>query len=368
MESLKHNQRLASLPWRNILTSLEDGVIIVDRNGVVRFVNQAGEDLLRTSALQLLDRAYEETFPQNPWINSMIARSLGSDEASSRGEGDLNGVRKARTPVNVVVTPFHDDQGAALGSVVILRDRTLQCQMEEDLKRSDRLALLGTLAAGLAHEIKNPLGGIKGAAQLLRQDVSHDPSLVENTDIMIREVDRVNELMERLLDLARPAKLQLEPLNIHELMQQVLFLEMRSQGASEVRVVRNFDPSLPHVMGDRTRLIQVFLNLIKNAVQALPEGKGQVTLTTRMDTDLYVRAQPEARAQFVRIEIQDNGAGIQEEDLPHIFSPFFTTRQNGTGFGLSICHRVIQEHGGRIRVESRQGQGSVFRVSLPIAS
>src|SRR6185503_8064326 len=168
------------------------------------------------------------------------------------------------------------------------RDIKRRKELEEDLKRADRLALMGTLAAGLAHEIRNPLGGIKGAAQLLRRSVDANPTVHEFIDIMIREVDRVNQLIEQLLDLSRPAQLTLEPVNIHEILDDVLMLEGHSVGAGEIRIRNRFDPSLPPIRGDRAQLTQVFLNLVKNAFQAMDAG-GVLTLPTRLETDYHIR-------------------------------------------------------------------------------
>jgi len=353
----------AALPWENILTSLDDGVIITDMQGNVSFVNQAAEVMVGLSAKAMLQRTYTSVFPDLDWLTHMIAKSLGPDETTSRADGELHKDRGKPMPVGAVVSPLHDQHGHTAGSVLVLRDRSLRQEMEEDLRRSDRLALLGTLSAGLAHEIKNPLGGIRGAAQLLKAELALEPSLLENTEIMIREVDRVNELLEQLLDLTRPAKLRLEPLNIHEVLNHVLRLESNTAEANDIRIERVFDPSLPPILGDRQQLTQVFLNLIKNAFQAL-SGQGCLTLTTRIETDFSVRTRSRGKAKLARIDIKDNGPGIKDSDLPHIFSPFFSTKQSGTGLGLAICDRVITEHGGHIRVESHPGQGTVFRVSL----
>jgi two-component system nitrogen regulation sensor histidine kinase GlnL len=353
----------ATLPWESILTSLDDGVIITDIEGNVSFVNQASENLVGLSASKMVGQAYTSVFRGVEWLTSMIAKSLSPDETTSRADGDLGKGRDRAIPVGATVSPLQDHQGCTVGSVVVLRDRTVRQAMEEDLRRSDRLALLGTLGAGLAHEIKNPLSGIRGAAQLLQAEFAGEESVVENTTIMIHEVDRVNELIEQLLDLARPARLRLEPLNIHELINHVLQLESSTPAGNDIRIERAFDPSLPPILGDRTKLIQVFLNLVKNAFQAMA-GKGCLTLTTRVETDFSVRTRSRQKAKLARIDIADDGPGIEPGDLPHIFSPFFTTKQSGTGLGLAVCHHVITEHGGSIRVESQPGRGTVFKVLL----
>jgi two-component system nitrogen regulation sensor histidine kinase GlnL len=182
---------------------------------------------------------------------------------------------------------------------------------------------------------------------------------------MIREVDRVNQLIEQLLDLSRPANLDLAPVNIHEILEDVLLLESQAIGDKEVQVRKRFDPSLPPIRGDRARLTQVFLNLVKNAFQAMDYGA--LTVSTRLETDYHIREHGTAPNRFIWVDLIDEGGGIREEDLPQIFSPFFTTKNNGTGLGLATCYRIIKEHGGTIRVESTEGKGSTFRVSLVVA-
>ena len=353
----------AAISWQDVLTSLEDAVMVVDCSRGVAFVNQAAETLTGLSARTMLTRDSDDLFQANGWLLAMVDKSLGPEESTSRAENDFVRRRGKRVPVSALVSPLRDQDGGVAGSVLLLRDRTLRQAMEEDLRRSDRLALLGKLAAGLAHEIKNPLGGIKGAAQLIRAEVAHDSSLLENTDIMIREVDRVNQLLDQLLDLARPAGLHVEALNVHELLEHVLGLEVHTAAAAKVRIRRFFDPSLPFIMGDRGRLIQVFLNLVENALQA---GPTSVAVTTRIETDFSLRTEHSSATRLVSVDIRDNGSGIDEEDLPDIFSPFFTRKRRGTGLGLAICDRTVKEHGGRLGVESQVGEGSVFTVSLPV--
>ena len=356
----------AQISWENILTSLEDGVILVGPHGKVSFFNQAAEILTDISASQALHQPYARLLKRNPWLVDMLRKSQPPEQSGARGEGDLVTQLGRQVPVSLTVSPLQDQYGRSLGSVVLLRDLTHRKELEEDLKRADRLAMLGTLAAGLAHEIKNPLGGIKGAAQLLRREADRIPVLAQYTDIMVREVDRVNLLIEQLLDLSRPAKLNLASLNIHELLDDVLLLERQAVQEHKVVVKKNYDPSLPPIRGDRAQLIQLFLNLIKNAFQAM-NGQGNLSITTRIETDFHIREQGRERGKFIWVDIEDDGPGIKDTDLPHIFSPFFTTKNNGTGLGLAICYRIIKEHGGLIRVESKAGKGATFKVSLQVA-
>jgi two-component system nitrogen regulation sensor histidine kinase GlnL len=356
----------ARISWENILTSLEDGVILVDRHGKISFFNQAAEILTDLPESQVLRQDYSSVFGKTPWLVEMVQKSEPPRQTGSRGEGDLALARGRQIPVNLTVSPLEDRAGRFLGTILLMRDLTHRKEMEEDLNRADRLALLGTLAAGLAHEIKNPLGGIKGAAQLLKREVNGNPSLLQYADIVVREVDRVNRLIEQLLDLSQPAKLNFAALNIHEILDHVLLLESEAAAGSAFTVRKNFDPSLPSIRGDSAQLTQVFLNLVKNSIQAM-QSRGTLRVTTRMETDFHIREHGRERGKFIWVDIEDDGPGIKEEDLPHIFSPFFSTKNNGTGLGLSICYRIIKEHGGMIRVESREAAGASFKVSLLVA-
>jgi two-component system nitrogen regulation sensor histidine kinase GlnL len=354
------------ISWEQILSSVEDGVITLDRSGKVSFFNEAAETLTDLAASRALSLSFLRIFRKETWLVELIKKSFPPTQESARGEGDLVSRWGKKVPVGVTVSPLLEPDGSCLGSILLVRNLTHHKELEEDLKRADRLAMVGTLAAGLAHEIRNPLGGIKGAAQLLRRSLDPDSSLTEYTNIMTREVDRVNLLIEQLLDLSRPAKLEIVPINIHQVLEDVLSLELKTRIAPTLNVKKLFDPSLPPIRGDRNRLTQVFLNLVKNGYQAM-DGSGTLTITTRLDTDRHVRGQGPGRSRFIWVEIADQGVGIKDEDLLHIFSPFFTTKNSGTGLGLAVCYWIIKEHGGIIRVESVEGKGSTFKVSLVVA-
>lgn len=353
------------ISWEQILANLDDGVIALAAEGKVIFFNEASEILTDISSAAAVGQPLEQIFKREPWLVELVRKTHPPRQKRARGEGDFISRWGRKIPVGVTVSPLQDRHGHFVGTILLLRDIKRRKELEEDLKRADRLVLMGTLGAGLAHEIRNPLGGIKGAAQLLRRSADGNSSVREFTDIMIREVDRVNQLIEQLLDLSRPAELDLAAVNIHEVLEDVLLLESQSIGDKEIHIKKWFDPSLPPIRGDRARLTQVFLNLVKNAFQAMT--RGTLGVTTRLETDYHVREQDTAPNRFIWVDFTDEGGGIREEDLPHIFSPFFTTKNNGTGLGLATCYRIIKEHGGTIRVESAEGKGSTFRVSLVVA-
>jgi two-component system nitrogen regulation sensor histidine kinase GlnL len=352
--------------WQQILANLGDGVVTVDLDDKIGYFNEAAEVLTEVSSSTAHGQPVEQIFQHGPWLIELLRKTQPPRQESARGEGDFVTRRGRKAPISVTASPLQDIEGEFLGSIILLRDDKHRKELEGDLKRTDRLALMGTLAAGLAHEIRNPLGGIKGAAQLLRRAADGDPSTREFTDIMIREVDRVNQLIEQLLNLSRPAELDLTPVNIHEILDDVLLLEAQTVGAKEIDIKKRYDPSLPPIRADRAQLTQVFLNLVKNGLQAMAHS-GTLTVITRLDNEFRIRGQDRAAKRMIWVEIADQGAGISETDLPQIFSPFFTTKTGGTGLGLATCDRIIREHGGTIRVDSVEGQGSTFKVSLLVA-
>jgi two-component system, NtrC family, nitrogen regulation sensor histidine kinase GlnL len=365
--NLQRKKSPPKISWEQILAGLEDGVITVDRDGKISYFNEAAEVLTELSSSQALQKSVVELFRREDWLVEQVKKSQPPRQESTRGEGDFVTRWGHKVPVSLTVSPLQDRHGNFLGSVLVLRDLKHRKELEEDLQRADRLAIVGTLAAGLAHEIRNPLGGIKGAAQLLKRSLDQNSSLLEYANIMIREVDRVDKLIEQLLDLARPAKLDLTAVNIHEVLEDVLLLETHTAEALRIAVKKRFDPSLPPIRGDRAQLTQVFLNLVKNAFQAMHRG-GILTIATRLETDFHIRGQGSDRSRWIWVDVEDEGIGIKEQDLPHIFSPFFTTKNHGTGLGLAVCYRIVREHGGLIRVDSIEGKGTTFRISLVVAN
>jgi two-component system nitrogen regulation sensor histidine kinase GlnL len=245
--------------------------------------------------------------------------------------------------------------------------------MEEQSRHSDRLALLGTMAAGIAHEVKNPLGGIRGAAQILKKGIaegSKDPrKLDECANLVIRQVDRIDRMIEELLEFSSPKRLHLSEVNVNKVLNDLVALMRAEVGNGKIAFRLAFDPSLPPVRGDETRLSQVFLNVLRNSVDALRDrpGGGTIQVLSKVDLDLHpVRADHSPRPA-IAVEISDDGLGVRGEDLEKLFTPFYTTKARGTGLGLALSHKLVEEHGGSLRLQSRHGEGTTVRVVLPVA-
>lgn len=230
--------------------------------------------------------------------------------------------------------------------------------IEEQLRRAERLSALGELSAVLAHEIRNPLGSIRGTAEILRDDFRPGDRKYEFLEILLKETDRLNGVVEDFLGLARPVQVERETCDLMAELREVVALASREASAAGVRL-ELVERELPAVRGDREKLRQVFLNLILNGVQASPRG-GSLTIAAAL-----LPARDESPAA-VELFFADSGQGIPAEILPRIFEPFFTTKDGGTGLGLAIAQKIIESHGGSIAVTSEPGRGTTFTVRLPV--
>ena len=238
-------------------------------------------------------------------------------------------------------------------------------ELEQRQRPADHLNNLGTLAIGLAHEIRNPLGGIRGSAQLLRHDIKNK-SHREYLDVVISEVDRIDQLVKRMMDLARPADIKLKKTNIHKVLEEILILEKETFRLKNIHFQQTYDPSLPYIEADEDQLKQVFLNLIKNAIEASANG-GILQIVTRVSSSFAIKT-PIASVprQNIAVEIIDSGEGMDEETQKKIFTPFHTTKSKGSGLGLAISLKVVEDHHGKIKITSEKGLGTTVQVFLPI--
>jgi len=227
-------------------------------------------------------------------------------------------------------------------------------QTEEHLRRADRLSALGELSAGMAHEIRNPLGSIKGAVEILKDDYTVDDARYEFIQILLKETDRLNRIVQEFLEFAKSKQPDFQQTDLNEALESVLTLTSQEARKAGISVRKQLDPAIGKRSLDAGMLKQAFLNLVLNALQAMPEG-GELTVKSGI------------RNEMIEVMIRDTGSGISEENRKKLFSPFFTTRKQGTGLGLAITYRIIEKHRGTIDVVSEPGQGATFTVKIPIA-
>lgn len=344
-----------------IISSLEEGIIAIDHNSTIILFNPEAEKIFGLSKALCLGQSIFHIFKNNPRLVDLVIESYETDKTISDYGNSLITSDGNLIKVSLIISPIADKYGKAQGAVVSVRDISRWETLEKNLINLNKVESFRTFTAQLAHEIKNPLGGIKGAAQLLQREIGNS-DLVEYTKVIIREIDRINRFLERSMDLSKPIKLEIKKVNIHQALQEVLFLVETDMKKRGIALVMEFDPSLPMFFGDMDTLKQVFLNLIKNGLEAMDKG-GELKITTRMVTDYHL-VQQRKRSNFIAVDIEDTGVGIEEEQMDKIFTPFFTTKPQGSGLGLAFCQKYVGLHSGVINFR-RKSQGTIFSVLLP---
>ena len=350
--------------YATVVDSVGDGVIVVDSDGVITLCNPAAEEITGVSRRHTLGAMFQKLFPRETTLVDMVAKTIRTGITIADHENVVVRSTGKVRPVAATCYPLMLANGENIGAILTLKDITYIRELEAAVRQADRLSTMGTLAAGLAHEVKNPLGGIKGAAQLLERELAKSSDLLEYTQIMIRETERIDQIIRELLELASPRGLRLTPVNLHRVLSDILLLQKQSVLGREISFVTHFDPSIPDIIADGEMLTRLFLNLIRNALDALAES-GSLTVTSRVLSD-YRMAKNERQSRMVAVEVRDDGPGIPRDDLENIWTPFFSKKSTGTGLGLTICHKIVAEHRGMIKVESDPGHGTKFTVLLPL--
>ena len=354
----------------DILSGIVDGVVVTDETGKVLIWNRAIEEMTGIAAADAVGRGFREALAENPAVVGQIEKTFATGRSYSDYETELSARHRHPLPVGLVSSVLPDAEGRPQGVILTVQDQRGVRDLKERMRRADRLAAIGQIAAGIAHEIKNPLVGIRGAAQLLKSELrsasaAGSGSFVEYLDVILKEADRLNGVLEGILDFTRVSPRERRAFNIHSILDRALLLNEETSRQNNIVLNREYDPSLPEVIGNQDQLMQVFLNIVKNAVEVMPSG-GRLTVVTRM-SDLFTSVQADGRKhRLMVVKIIDTGPGIKQEHLQDIFAPFFTTKDRGVGLGLALSYQIVQEHLGTIRVESREGEGTIFSVYLPL--
>jgi PAS domain S-box-containing protein len=352
----------------HIFGSLTTGIVTLDLEGRVVTLNAAAEGLTGCSLPAIAGRPAPEAFVRTPELGALLARTLESGVAGALVSISLARPDGTSVPVELSTAPLRGAEGKSLGVVAVLRDLTAMRQLEEQLRRSDRLAALGTLAAGLAHEIKNPLTSLLTFSRHLSRRFADERFRQRFQNVVPRELERINGIVDSLLRLARPTRLTPGPVNAAELLEQALELYGNQIEAKQITIVREYTHGLPTIQADREHLYQALTNIVANALDAMGDGG---TLTLRAlpieGGDPFVTPGRWVRDRGIRLEIEDTGAGIGPEATPHVFNPFFTTKPSGTGLGLALVHKIVEDHGGTVAFRSVPRGGTTFSVLLPLA-
>lgn len=347
---------------RAVLDGLEDALIALDLEGAVRLVNPAAEEILEVAESTLRARGLAHFGEGGARLVALAARATRErravhDDAVAwphrlGGQRRLEARAAPRMP-----------GGAVEGVTLVLRERAEVFGLVGEIA-GDAEPFYRTLAAGIAHEVRNPLGGIRGAVQLLDVDLPSGSPLREHARVALREVTRLASFVERLLDLGRPAVTAPTPLNVHVVLDEAIAVLERDAAFAGVRFERRYDASLPMVRGEPASLSRLFLNLVRNACEAMPGG-GRVFLSTGVEAGVRLRAAGGTRGAVVRVRVEDEGGGVPLALVPRLFLPFATGKPGGTGLGLAMARKVAMDHGGWIALGPSSGPGAVMLVYLP---
>jgi two-component system nitrogen regulation sensor histidine kinase GlnL len=357
----------SALPLRSVstpeavLNALPHPVLVLDPEQRIRFANLAAENFFGFSSSSLAGRPLDELLSSDNPIFSLMERAR-SASASVSGYGVTLETRGGDSHfVSVDIAPLAEDPVLL---AVCLQERSIARRIDHLLTHRGAARSVSAMAAMLAHEVKNPLSGIRGAAQLLEQDASADDRVL--TQLICQETDRIVGLVDRMDMFSDSRPIAREAVNIHRVLDHVRRVA-ESGFAQHVRFSQRYDPSLPPVLGNRDLLIQALMNLVKNAAEAVPSGSGVICFSTRYQQGvrLVVPGSSDPVHLPLLVSIADNGPGIPDDLREHLFEPFVTTKANGSGLGLALVAKIIGDLGGAVELESRRGR-TEFRLMLPM--
>lgn len=334
-----------------VIKNMPFGLIATDANGKIASFNQEAESILQISHNVVMGKNPEKILPYRFWS---YIKDLTKKEADVARDIDLTLEDDKIISLELSVSSLEGENGEFLGDVVLFRDLTEIQNLKREIEKNQRLVSLGNLAAGIAHEIRNPLSSIKGFATYFKERYKDIPEDQKTAEIMVQEVERLNRVIGQLLEFASPMAIHKKPVSMATVIQHSLKMVEGHARKKNIKIQTNLDPYIKDISVDSDKINQVFLNVHLNAIETMEHGG---TLTVRLTDD--------KNAQMIKVTISDTGTGINKEDLNHIFDPYFTTKQSGTGLGLAIVHKIIESHRGEVRVESERNHGTTVAIFLP---
>ncbi len=342
----------------NIIKCSTNGVIVSDLMGNILNVNPRVEEILDVPKEAAVKQRIQDIFKFNANDRWRIYRALKKNENIHFFDFPYKRPDDRQLVLNLSGFSVQDENHNTLGAVTVITDLTEKKRMDDYLLRVEKFAALGRIAAGIAHEIRNPLAGIYTTVQNLEDEFNQDDLRKTDLKNIMEEIDRVEHLIREVLNLVRPVPLQIEDFDIHDLLSTTFSLLKKEMAGKKIELRTEYGSGYPVISADPNRLRQVFLNLTINAIESI-NGGGKITVRTN--------AAKRGDREWLVIDIIDNGIGIPAKHMSRIFDPFFTTKNAGTGLGLTVTHKIIEEHGGMIEVESQADQGAAFRVLLPVS-
>jgi two-component system sensor histidine kinase AtoS len=338
----------------NVLSSMTNGLITIDLEKRIVTLNEMAERILGKKREGVAGLPLEEALGEHHPFSRMMTETLSHEEGIFHSELELK-VKGGSLWLIASASLLTDGGGKKIGTLMIFQDITEIKALEEKLRQADRLAALGTLSAGLAHEIKNPLSAIKTFVQLLPKKVEN-PSFMEKFNITVpREIDRINQLVEDLLELTRKRERPFVNLNVNQPILQVIDLYGEEMKKRNIVFEDHLDRTLPFLPGDPERLYRTFSNLVINAIQAMPNGGF-----------LFIFSELDQVGSVLKLTFRDTGIGMDEETSKNLFNPFYTTKDKGAGLGMALTRKIIEDHRGTIEVTSEKEKGTTFVLKLPV--
>jgi two-component system, NtrC family, sensor histidine kinase HydH len=337
----------------SLVENMPIGLAAFDGSGILTALNQTAENILNRRAAEAIGKTAAEALPgslREIFLDLTLKRRIIEREIECTVAEDRS------IPLEVIATTLEENDGAFLGYVILFHDLTEVRRLQQEISRSRRLASLGSLAAGVAHEIRNPLSSLKGFATYFRERYRDNPADKETAEVMIAEVDRLNRVIGQLLEFARPMTMTLVPISLPVVIRHALKMVEGQAREKGIGIEAELPPEIGEIPLDADRFSQVLMNLFLNAFAAM-EGGGTLRVSLARQDD-----------RTIRISVSDTGTGIPKEDLPRVFDPYFTTKPSGTGLGLPIVQKIVEAHGGEITLASEPGQGTTATVLLPTRS
>jgi PAS domain S-box-containing protein len=363
----KDFNRMVSSLNEYFIDSMAGGWILLDPHGKIVSVNRGALNIFQCESEDLVGKPHNsllKVLSVNPLLESWVEESLQNQLERSLKELEAVNAEGRSLTLTFSTSRLKDKDDNFSGMAMTLKDLTRANEITEKMQRADKLAALGGMAAGLAHEIRNPLGSIKGLTQLLDEELKEGDKARTYTQTMIREIDRLNGVVTNLLSFSHPPKRDFHFCDMNKLLEQALGLIRMNIDDKKIKVTRVMDPNLPAFWGDEEKLVQAFLNILLNAVQAVNEA-GEIVLITTFDPNRLVNEEGFAGG-VIFVQIKNSGDPIPPEVMPNLFDPFFTTKKDGTGLGLPITHQIVALHGGTLTPVCSNGF-TEFNIELPIA-
>ena len=350
-ETLKRMRAFTGL----LISKLPVGIIATDHENKIRTFNSTAAAMTGISLETVQNSEPEAVLP--PEVSRFFPLHENSDEITDR-DVSLAGGDNVHYSLHLSSLPVYNQDSNFMGRVLLMYDLSELKRLEREIQRHDRLVALGKMAAGVAHEVRNPLSSIKGFATLLGSKFKDGSQEHEAADLLVYEAERLNRSITELLNYARPTTLKKEQINLGDLVASSLKLISSDAQALGVKTSLEIDPDIPSIKVDRDRINQVLLNLYLNGLQAFEASS--------LEKELKVSVHSDAAGGAIRIEVQDNGKGISQENIDKVLDPYFTTKPEGTGLGLALAYKIIDEHNGTIRFKSTEGQGTAVSVTIPV--